>query len=169
MWAVFHNLCEWVQDGIPFLTWNVKRYPGTFKSKNTWIYSSYLSFSSHSNKTLDDYYRNVIGTKLSLVLAHNRLSIRSEFLYVRYLDPLGQNTKVMKRRLFPLFDCYSHWIIRNACFQTWQWRPLVNNHHCVLDLKRSKKVIYEQYSWVRKIQRQKLIISLFMRMYFLTH
>ena len=161
-------MCEWVQDGIPFLTLNVKRYPSTFKKKNTWIYSSYLSFPSHSNKTLDYSCGNIIGTKLSLVLAHNRLSICSEFVYVRYLDPLGQNTEVMKRKLFPLFHCYSHWIIRNACFQTWQWRLFVNNRHCVLDLKRSKKVIYERYSWVRKIQRQKLIISLSIRVYFLT-
>lgn len=47
--------------------------------------------------------------------------------------------------------------------------PLLIIITCVLDLKRSKKVIYEQYSRVRKIQRQKLIISLFMRVYFLTH
>lgn len=71
-----------------------------------------------------------------------------------------------EKEIISLFDCYSHWIIRNACFlQTSNsGDPLLIIITCVLDFEEVK----ESYLWtvfirVRKIQHKKLIISLFMR------
>lgn len=69
---------------------------------------SILRFSSHPSKTHHHFCGIVNRRKFSFVLAHRRLGIPSELVYIGYLDTLGQNTKTIKRKMFPLFDCFSH-------------------------------------------------------------
>lgn len=57
---------------------------------------------------LRGFREGLLEQNLSLVLAHKKLGVPSELVFIRYLHPLRQNTKIVKRKLFSLFNCFSH-------------------------------------------------------------
>lgn len=120
VWNIFHislGLSEYIRWNLIFniKCENVSNH--LFFFNNTWINSFYLSFSSHPQKTpffmasAKSYWNKdvscsgpgpeEIGYPLPLPPPPR------ELVYIRYLDPLRQNRKIVKRKMFPLNDFVS--------------------------------------------------------------
>lgn len=111
VWNIFHislGLSEYTRWNLIF---NIKceNVSSHLFFNNTWINSFYLSFSSHPQKTpffmasAKSYWNKDVSCSRPEEIGYPP----RELVYIRYLDPLRQNRKIMKRKMFPLNDFVS--------------------------------------------------------------